>query len=278
MPRLPRRPRAAITGAGSGFGRALALVLAKRGARLVVSDIDEDGLEQTLRQVRMAGAEARSIPCDVRNPEEVEAMAALADEAFDGVDLVVNNAGVAVAGPVGEVSLEDWRWQLDINLFGVIHGCHAFVPRLKKQGSGFVLNVASSAGLLNAPLMAPYNVSKAGVISLSETLYTECRSRGVHVSALCPTFFKTRIHESLRGTDPELKQAATRMVTTSSWTAERIAEIALRDMQRGKVIIVPQTDGRLMWRLKRSLPQRFPQLVSKLFGGRAGRRVVEKMA
>ncbi len=256
--RLPPSPRAVITGAGSGFGRAIATVLAPRGARLVLSDIDEDGLADTRSLVERAGAkEVRTLRCDVRDAEQVEGQAQLADDAFGGADLVVNNAGVAVTGEVGAVPLEDWRWQIDINLWGVIHGCHAHVPRLKRQGSGIVLNVASAAGLLSAPTMAPYNVTKAGVVALSETLAGELVGTGVTVSALCPTFFRTKIHESARTPDPSQKAQTDKLITHAKWSAEQIAEVALEGAERGELYIIPQADGRAFWRAKRLLGGRF---------------------
>lgn len=255
---LPSRPRVVITGAGSGFGRGLARVLARRGARLVLSDIDEVSLAETQTLVDTDGvSEIRTMRCDVRDAEQVEAQAALADEAFGGADLVVNNAGVAVSGPIGDVPLEDWRWQIDINLYGVIHGCHSHVPRLKKQGSGHILNVASAAGLLAAPEMGPYNVTKAGVVALTETLAGELVGTGVGASALCPTFFRTNIHVSARSTDPSQQQQAERLVTRSKWSAEQIAKIALKGIDRGELYIIPQGDGRAFWRAKRLLGSRF---------------------
>lgn len=253
---FPSRPRAAVTGAASGFGRAISLRLAERGGRLVLSDVDEEGLAETVELCTRAGGEALSLRCDVRDPEQVEAQAARVDEAFGGVDILVNNAGVAVAGAVGDVSLEDWRWQIDINLWGVVHGCHAFVPRMKKQGQGWVLNVASAAGLLSAPMMGPYNVTKAGVVALSETLYGELAGTGVHVTALCPTFFRTRIHENARANEALRAQTA-KLITSSKWTAEAVADVALRGLERGDLYVVPQADGKVMWRAKRLLGQGF---------------------
>jgi len=262
--KLPSRPRAVVTGAASGFGRALALRLAGDHARLVLSDIDEAGLEQTAELAREAGAQARTLRCDVRDPDDVEAMAQLTDEEFGGVDLLVNNAGVAVAGAMGDVSLEDWHWQIDINLWGVIHGCHAFVPRMKAAGGGLILNVASSAGLACAPLMGPYNVSKAGVIALSETLYAELADDGIGVSVLCPTFFRTNIHLGSRTSDPTLLETTTRLVTKARWSAEQIAEHALEGLERGDLIIIPQPDGRAIWRAKRLLGGGFQRWMGKL--------------
>nr|AYM53152.1 short-chain dehydrogenase/reductase SDR [Pseudenhygromyxa salsuginis] len=264
MPRLPESPRVVITGAASGFGRALAVYLAQeRRARLVLGDIDEAGLAETAKQVEQHGGQARTLRCDVREIAEIEALAALADEAFRGVDLVVNNAGVAAVGPVGEVSLENWRWQVDINLWGVIYGCHVFVPKLRAQGSGFVLNVASSAGLLAAPLMAPYNVTKAGVVALSETLFGELAGSGVSVTALCPTFFRTNIHENSRTTG-ELREQTAKLVTNAKWSAEAVAAVAVAGLEAGELYVIPQADGKVMWRTKRLLGQRFHGAAGKV--------------
>ena len=269
--RFPSRPRAVITGAASGFGRALALALASRDARLVLSDVDEAGLAETVELAERQGGEARSIVVDVRDAEQVEAQVALCDEAYGGVDFGANNAGVAVAGPVGEVPLEDWKWQIDINLYGVIYGCHALVPRMKRQGSGWILNVASAAGIISAPQMAPYNVTKAGVISLSETMAGELAETGVSVSVLCPTFFRTSIHESARATG-RLKKATQKLVTESKWSAEQVAEVTLKSMERGELYVIPMLDAKAYWRAKRLLGGRFYSMVGRVM---RSRRVAE---
>lgn len=260
---LPDRPRAVVTGAGSGFGRAISVALARRGGRLVLGDIDEATLAETAELAEREGGEVRNAACDVRDAAQVEALALVADEAFGGTDVLVNNAGVAVAGEVGEVPLEDWRWQIEINLFGVIYGCHAFVPRMKEAGRGWILNVASSAGLLSAPMMAPYNVSKSGVIALSETLYGELSGTGVSVTALCPTFFRTKIHEAARGPG-ELRAQTEKLITESKWSADAIAEVALRGLERGELYVIPQVDGKVMWRAKRLLGQGFHSAVGRI--------------
>lgn len=261
---FPERPRAVITGAASGFGRAVALRLASRRGRLVLGDIDEAGLDETATLVREAGGEVRTARCDVRVADEVEALAVLADEAFGGTDILVNNAGVAVAGPIGDVTLEDWRWQIDINLWGVIYGCHFFVPRMREAGRGYILNVASSAGLLCVPEMGPYNVTKAGVVALSETLYGELSGSGVRVSALCPTFFRTNIHKNARSSKPENQEQAAKLVTNAKWSAEQIADVALAALEVGELYVVPQTDGKVLWRAKRMLGQRFYGVLGRL--------------
>jgi NAD(P)-dependent dehydrogenase (short-subunit alcohol dehydrogenase family) len=256
--RIPSGARSVITGAGSGFGRAVALALAARGGRLLVSDVSEDGLAETASLIRAhaksdgTGAEVETMRVDVRESAQIEAMAARADALWGGTDVLVNNAGVAVAGEVGTIPLEDWKWQVDINLWGVIYGCHSFVPRMKAQKSGFILNVASIAGVVSAPTMAPYNVTKAGVIALSETLSSELAPHGIHVTALCPSFFRTNIHVGARSHGMP-KGTTEKLVTKAKWGPEEIAEHALRGLERGQLYVMPQTDAKVMWRAKRAL-------------------------
>jgi NAD(P)-dependent dehydrogenase (short-subunit alcohol dehydrogenase family) len=255
--RLPTRPRCVITGAGSGFGRALALELSSRNASLFLGDIDEAGAAETARMAKAAGA-TLAVParCDVTKLDEVQALAALTD---GRVDLVVNNAGVSSGGAIGDSPLEDWRWTIEIDLFGVIHGCHVFVPILRKQGTGHVLNVASAAGLLCAPRMGAYNVAKAGVVALSETLAGELSGTAVGVTVLCPTFFRTRIASSGRFVDDKTKQSAEKLVARGK-DADAIARAALRSVERGELYSIPMADGLWFWRLKRLAPRSFRSL------------------
>jgi NAD(P)-dependent dehydrogenase (short-subunit alcohol dehydrogenase family) len=259
-----------ITGAAGGFGRALALELAGRQAHLVLSDIDIKGVAETAALAMAAGAtSARAIKCDVTKIDDWNGLAA----ACDGpVDLVVNNAGVSSAGRVGELPLEDWRWTLEVDLFGVIHGCHTFVPVLRRQGQGHVLNVASSAGLLAAPYMGAYNVAKAGVIALSETLKAELSGTKIGVTVICPTFFKTNIVNSGRIADEKLKERAQSLVASGK-TAESVARSAIAAVDRGVFYSVPMADGRWLWRVKRVAPGAFTALV-----GRVGKRAIESPA
>lgn len=256
---LPKNPRCVITGAGSGFGRALSLELAHRGAHLVLSDVDVAGCEETARLATSAGAAStKVVRCDVTKQDDVKALAA----ACDGrVDLVVNNAGVSSAGRVGEGSLDDWRWTIEVDLWGVINGCHVFVPMLREQGSGHVLNMASAAGLLCAPRMGAYNVAKAGVVALSETLSGELKGTGIGVTVLCPTFFKTNIVKSGRFADEATRAAAQKMVDSGK-EAEAIAKAALADVEKGHLYSVPMADGRWLWRVKRVAPQTFRTLAA----------------
>ena len=255
---LPHAPRAVVTGAASGLGRAFCLELAKRKGRVVCADLDLAGAERTADDVRKEGGEAVAAACDVAKPEDFEALAALADERFGGVDLVVNNAGVAVAGPFSEIALEHWKWIVDVNLWGVVHGCRTFVPRFQRQGSGAVINVASAAGLLCAPEMAPYNVTKAAVVGLSETLHAELAAQGIAVTVLCPTFFRTNIGKNGRGPRQEEMAGLTeKLMDRSSWSANDVARAALDGCDRGRLYVVPMADGKWAWRAKRADPERF---------------------
>jgi NAD(P)-dependent dehydrogenase (short-subunit alcohol dehydrogenase family) len=259
--RLPPSCLCVITGAASGFGRAVALELSRRGAHLVLSDVDVPGTEETARLAASAGAAScRVVRCDVTKLADVEALAAACERP---VDLVVNNAGVASAGLVGELSIDDWRWTLDVDLYGVIYGCHVFVPRLRAQGRGHVLNVASAAGIASTPKMGAYNVAKAGVIALSETLAAELAGSGVGVTVLCPTFFQTNIARSGRFADPAACAQARRLVENGK-KAEEIARAAIDDVERDELYSLPMADARWLWRLKRLAPRQFRSLVVRV--------------
>ncbi len=265
---FPERPRAVITGAGSGLGRALALSLARRRARLLLADVDRVRAGETARLVEAAGGEGIPIRCDVTKLEDLEGAATKIQALWGGTDILVNNAGVAAAGRVGEQSLEDWRWIVGINLWGVIHGCHVFVPRLRQQGSGFILNVASAAGFVSLPEMASYNVTKAGVISLSETLYGELGGSGIHVSVACPTFFRTSLMDSFRSPGDRQRAVAANFFRRSTATAEEVAAVALEALESGRLYAVPQTDGRVAWLLKRLSPAVYSRGLRWGFGSR----------
>jgi NAD(P)-dependent dehydrogenase (short-subunit alcohol dehydrogenase family) len=250
--------RAVLTGAGSGLGRALCLELARYKARILLSDRDVASAEETAQRVEQAGGQALVQACDVTKPEQVEALAETAFSRLGGVDLLVNNAGVACGGEVGELPLEEWKRVLDVNLWGVIHGCHVFVPRLRKQGSGHILNIASAAGLLSMGYMAPYNVSKAGVVSLSETLYVELKPVGIGVTVACPTFFRTNIAAAVTAySDPKLALSAHKLVDEARVEADTVARACLRAVARGAHYALPIADGRWGWRLKRLSPDAF---------------------
>ena len=261
---FPQPLRAVITGAGSGLGRAIALDLAERGASLIVSDIVLPSAEETAELVRQQGARAEAVRCDVTDRDAVFALVDETEKRLGGMDLIANNAGIAIGGPFDEISIEDWRWAVDINLWGVIYGCQAAVPKMRAQGRGYIINVASAAGLLAPPAMSAYNVTKAGVVSLSETLFAEYKSDGIRIAVLCPTFFRTNIVGAGRGatTDKEDAQVI-RWMERSKVQAPGVAKAAIDSVRDGKLYVQPMRDGRLAWRLKRTSPQRFYDSMSR---------------
>jgi NAD(P)-dependent dehydrogenase (short-subunit alcohol dehydrogenase family) len=190
---------AVITGGASGIGLASAEALAREGARLVLADVEEKVLEAAATRLRAAGAEAIGVVTDVTSRAAVEALADATWKHYGRADVVFNNAGVAVAGPVAGMTHEDWRWVIDVDLWGVIHGVEAFVPRLVAQGEGgHVLATASFAGLVPNVGLGAYCVAKYGVVALMEVLHRELRPHGIGASVLCPMRVRTNIDDSGR--------------------------------------------------------------------------------
>lgn len=274
---IPANPRAVVTGAGSGLGRALCAELAKRGGRIIASDIDLDAVKATV--AGLGAAEAYALRCDVTKLDDVVALADEAERRLGGVDLVINNAGVAVGGRIGEIPIESWQWIVGINFWGVVHGCHVFMPRLRRQGSGHILNVASTAGLIASAKLGPYNTTKSAVVALSETLFGELVDDNIGVSVLCPTFFQTNIVNSARmHAEEQMADVVRQMMSAATIQAGEVARIALDGAARGDLYILPHRDGRILWRLKRWFPVGFYKLMPKLMALRTRRAAKAKVS
>ena len=250
---------AVVTGAGSGIGAAFATELARRGGRVVCSDINEVAAAKTVSTIIDNGGEAVAITCDVSRFDDVRELAAQSESWLGAAPtLVINNAGVGSGGaPIGELPLDDWQWVLGINLWGPIHGCHVFAPILRSAEPSNrprgIINVASAAAFAAAPSMAAYNVSKAGVLSLSETLAGELSRSAVKVTVLCPTFVKTNIVESGRIAE-ETTQLATRLTRWIGFSADKVARICLDTHDRGELYCMPQLEAKIGWSVKRLVP------------------------
>ena len=259
--RFSRGAKAVVTGAGSGIGRAFALELAARGGQVVCSDINLESAQETVDMIEATGAKAFAVACDVSNFDQVQKLAETAAELLGApVDLLINNAGIGIGGRFSDTSLEDWKWAMGINLWGVIHGCHAFVPSMKATGRGAIINVASAAAYTSAPEMSTYNVTKSGVLTLTETLSGELKKDGIRLSALCPTLVPTNIIKS--GKLPgKYQKLADHMLTNYSFvTAKSVAALTLDRLDRGKLYTMPQPDAKLLWLIKRTLPATYTQL------------------
>lgn len=255
------KQRVFITGGASGLGRAIALRYAKEGAKVCIGDISAEQGLLVEAEINRAGGEGYFVDCDVRRLTDLEKICADLTEKWGGIDIVVNNAGVASAGSIEGTTMADWEWILDINVLGVVRGCKAFTPQFKKQGAGAFVNIASMAGLMLAPLMDSYNVSKAGVIALSETLSQELRDSGIHVACVCPAFFRTNLTNTMRSDIPGIQQNVNKLMKKSTITAENVADDVFGAVEKGDFWVLPHAKERRMWMLKRHAPKAFDFLM-----------------
>ena len=235
---------AVVTGAASGIGRALARALAQAGMRIVAADVDEAGLAETI-----AGLDGVAVRTDVSERREVLALADRAWAAYGAVHVVCNNAGVALWGGLEAATHRDWHWVLGVNLWGVIHGVEAFVPRMiAQQSEGHVVNTASMAGLIASQGLGVYNTSKYAVVGLSETLVKDLRPYGIGVSVLCPMGVATRIRDSERGRPPALRNegaaaAAPVELIGRTLSPEPVAAMVVDAIRRNRFYIIPHEES-----------------------------------
>lgn len=238
-----------ITGAGSGIGRALAVACAGEGMRVVVSDIEADALEQTAAEVRSSGVECLAVPANVADRAAVERLAEQAYARFGAVHLLCNNAGVLVYKPLTETTDADWQWVLSVNLFGVINGVQAFLPRLLAQGGeAHIVNTASIVGLYVPPRvgLGAYTTSKFAIVGLSESLRDDLAPRGIGVSVLCPGPVYTRINAAARNRPPELGGAPPaeelRSGNPQAMAPEAVAQRVLQAVRANERYIITHND------------------------------------
>jgi len=255
--------RAFITGSGSGLGFAMARALAQEGWQLGLFDIDPSRLVAAEEELTAMGARVHAFPGDVTQGHELTVAVNLFADNAGGLDIMVNNAGVACAGGLLETPMDDWRWIIDINVLGVVNGCRAGVPHLQRSGNGVLLNIASAAAFVSPPFLTPYNTTKAAVVAISESLAAELMPAGIQVSVAMPSFMRTQLLSTARGPERERK-IGEQLINNSKYSPEQCACDILRHAAEGDLYIVLPKPLRKVWRLKRWWPQwftrKFPHL------------------
>ena len=246
--------RVLITGGAGGLGRALALRYARAGCRVCITDLNDELGVATRAELALTGAQAVYLHADVTQESDLQAVAQQLLNLWGGLDVLINNAGVAGAGAIEDTSIADWEWILNINLLGVVRGCKVFTPMFKLQGQGQIINIASMAGLLDVPMMASYNVSKAAVVALSGTLEQELMDAGIVVSVVCPSFFKSNLDQNSRSSDSRLKKQMAKLLERGKLSADHIAEQIFVAAARKQFLILPHKQGARVWQVKRFLP------------------------
>jgi NAD(P)-dependent dehydrogenase (short-subunit alcohol dehydrogenase family) len=246
-----------ITGAASGIGRALALEWAKRGFKVGILDINMEEAGRTLEMVEAAGGTGETFRCDVTSLEDVQAAADHFFASWGGVGVLVNNAGVLSAGAVGDIPIEEWKRAIDTDLWGVIYGCHVFVPRMKASGAGHIVNIASMAGITPPIEEAPYNVSKAGVICLSETMRMELAPFNVGVSVVCPMGVKTNAMAATSDAGDFITPMWEVAMNNARLPCEEVARRVVNAVEKNKLYIITHTMGKFFWTNKRLMPEGF---------------------
>ena len=258
---MSQQRRVLITGAGSGLGQALALRYAKAGDRVACVDLSTERSEVT-RQL-LAGSGHLALAADVGDDQAMERLRDAVDREWGGVDVLVNNAGIASGGPMIETTMDEWRRLLEVDLLSVVRGCRMFLPGMLAAGKGQILSTASFAGLAGAPNMMTYGVAKAGVVALSEQLRAEVQHKGIQVSVICPSFFRTNLCDTAIGSE-KVKHLAVKMMDASPDTLDSVADKVFAAAERGRFLIIPTRDEPMRWRVKRWLPELYFRQMTRL--------------
>jgi NAD(P)-dependent dehydrogenase (short-subunit alcohol dehydrogenase family) len=263
--------RVLITGANSGFGKAMAMHFGRQGWRVAVTGRRPDAVHAAAEDVRRAGAaEVLEMTIDVSKSEDFEAAARRIEQQWAGLDILVNNAGIMDSAKLQDITLEQWHRVVDINFWGVVHGCHTFIPMFIRQKSGYVLNMASSAGLFSLPEMAHYSVPKAAVIALSETMRAELSRYGIGVTVSCPAAFASDIlnKEGVDMSRSVTLRALDKDVQSGRHTSESVAAHAIRNMERGHLYDIAHDSMEFLWFVKRLMPETIYHLFAWMYANR----------
>lgn len=261
-------PSVLITGAGSGLGEAMAKALAVEGYRVAVCDIDGERAERVHQAIEAITPGGFSQVMDVRESADWDAVYQRVLTEWGGLNVLINNAGVAAAGNCEDTTLEDWRWVIDVDLMGVVYGCHRFLPLLRGTAAegphaGHLVNVSSFAGIAAMPGMCAYGAAKAAVIALSEQLRSELHGTRVGVSVVCPAFVQTRLLETFRAQNSDFKRRVERWMAQSGVSAEDVAKQTVDAIKRKRFMVLTHPLTRRAWRLKRFLPETYFRQVAE---------------
>lgn len=249
-----------ISGAGAGLGEAMARRFAAEGWQVLVADLDEARANTVAEAL---GDNAHALVMDVTDEADWAAAVERVTREFGSLDVLINNAGVAVGGTLEETSMADWRWVTEIDLMGVVMGCKAFAPVMRARGRGHIINVASFAGFAAAPGINAYGTAKAAVIAMSEMLRAELVDAGVQVSALCPAFVRTRLTETMRAPDDSYNRRVERWMDRSGVSAEDVAEVVYRAVRKPRFMLLTHRNTRWIWRLRRWFPEGYFRLLMR---------------
>jgi NADP-dependent 3-hydroxy acid dehydrogenase YdfG len=254
----------AITGAGSGFGEALAHRFAASGYRVAVTDVNPERAAGVLAAIEDAGGGGFAQKLDVTAGPDWDALYQRVLTEWGGLEILVNNAGVAAAGRLEDTPLDDWKWILDIDLYGVLRGCHRFLPMLRSQGHGHLVNVASFAGMMTVPELSAYVTAKAAVVALSEQLRVDLEGSGVGITLVCPAYVQTRLLETFRSHDERHRQLAERWMGRSPVTATEVANQVYEAVDSGRFLVLTHRETRWLWRLRRWFPRRYHRTMTAM--------------
>lgn len=239
---------AVITGGASGIGRACALAMARRGVDVVVADVNEKRMEEVLSELRALGRRGLGVRCDVSRDGELDGLAQRSIGEMGRVDLLMNNAGVVLGGPVEQIPMSDWEWIVGINLLGPVRGVRAFLPHMLERGSGHIVNTASFAGLVaHNPFTIPYDTTKHGVVGFSAGLALYCRPRGIGVSVLCPGYVETNLPENYRFVGLGDTAVGPGRMPDAVVRPETVAERVLEAVEADRFLILSQPEHAKIW-------------------------------
>ena len=239
---------AVVTGGASGIGRACALAMAGKGAEVVVADVNQQRTADVVHELEALGVRALGVPCDVSRDGELERLAERVLAEVGRADLLMNNAGVVLGGPVERIPMQDWEWIVNINLLGPVRGVRAFLPHMLERGSGYVVNTASFAGLVaHNPLTIPYDTTKHGVVGFSAGLALYLKPRGIGVSVLCPGYVATNLPENYRFRGLEEDAVGPGRMPDAVVTPEEVAENVVAAVEAERFLILSQPEHARIW-------------------------------